>query len=171
MAIPILSRLSYWDYERIILTFLILVAESLLRFFMLFIPYSYFRFFCSLLPVFNKVPHVFKAEENEKSAPALAFLQDAVSMIESHGYLAEEHTAITEDGYFLVCHRVLDPHSVKSNLYKEKNPYFTKKRPVVLLMHGCMMSSEVWFCHENPKKCYPFILSDLGSVLEIIHQL
>jgi hypothetical protein len=158
MAIPIISRLSYWDYERIFLTCLILITEALLRFFMLFIPYSFFRFICSLIPICNRVPHLFKAEESDDSASLLPSVQDSVLMIERHGYLAEEHTAITDDGYFLTLHRIAAPE----NLAKSRPISSDGKRPIILLMHGCMMSSEVWFCHENPNKCYPLIFADMG---------
>lgn len=36
------------------------------------------------------------------------------------------------------------------------------KRPPVFLMHGCMMSSEVWVCLHKAKKCLPFTLVDAG---------
>jgi lysosomal acid lipase/cholesteryl ester hydrolase len=32
----------------------------------------------------------------------------------------------------------------------------------VLLMHGCMMSSEVWVCLRSSKKCLPLVLADAG---------
>ena len=202
MPIPILSRLSYWDYERIFLTVIILLFEGILRFCMFFVPYSFLGFLRSKIPFMQQfMPRIFKTEEpkvTEKAAlhkdnaerteevhqsPPLGLIHDTVLMIEHHGYLAEEHTTITKDGYFLVMHRLSIPNrsfspnkstnqnqanmnhhhdaDFKQNV-KLLNSSSTSSRPVILFMHGCMMSSEIWFALEDSSQCLPLVFYDMG---------
>lgn len=77
-------------------------------------------------------------------------------MISRHGYVPEEHTTLTQDGYFLVLHRVMKQQVDKDSSTEHR------QNPVVLIMHGCMMSSEGWVCLDDPERCYPFVLVELG---------
>lgn len=70
-------------------------------------------------------------------------------MIVRSGYECEEHNVFTPDGYLLVMHRVIKPGQPATG------------RPV-LMMHGCMMSSEVWVCLRSAKHCLPFVLVEAG---------
>lgn len=65
----------------------------------------------------------------------------------------------TPDGYLLVLHRVVN---AKQKSTRRKPNRTDKSPPPVLLMHGCMMSSEVWVCLRLPQKCLPFVLLDAG---------
>jgi lysosomal acid lipase/cholesteryl ester hydrolase len=70
----------------------------------------------------------------------------------------EEYAVMTKDGYILLLHRLfIKPSHFSDDLNDESS-----KKPVVLLMHGCMMNSEVWLCQQDPKKCYPILLFELG---------
>lgn len=68
-----------------------------------------------------------------------------------HGYSAETHTILTDDGYFLTVHRI--PFSKHS---QKKVPDKT-----VLLHHGLLGSSADWVI-TGPEKALAFILSDAG---------
>lgn len=69
------------------------------------------------------------------------------------GYECEAHLVVTKDGYILVLHRITSR--------RDRPVEDASKRPV-LLMHGCMLSSEVWVCHPNPSQSYAFVLADMG---------
>lgn len=71
-------------------------------------------------------------------------------MIEYWGYPAEEHNAITDDGYILALHRIP---------YGKSGP--TGKRPVIFLQHGLEDSSAGWVVNY-PNKSAAFIFADNG---------
>lgn len=73
-------------------------------------------------------------------------------LIALHGYRAESHFVLTEDGYILTVHRI--PHSKNST---------TKSSPrkTVLLHHGLLGSSADWVL-TGPEKGLAFILSEAG---------
>lgn len=72
-------------------------------------------------------------------------------LIVYHGYCAESHTILTDDGYFLTVHRI--PFS---NNHPRKVP-----KKTVLLHHGLLGSSADWVI-TGPKKALAYILSDAG---------
>ncbi len=61
----------------------------------------------------------------------------------------EEHRVLTEDGYYLGLHRI---HSVELEI----------DRPIVLLWHGFMMSSDVWLCHPEKNNNLALVLYQQG---------
>ncbi|XP_076237414.1 lipase 3 [Calliopsis andreniformis] len=67
------------------------------------------------------------------------------------GYTAETHEAVTEDGYILQLFRITGS--------KRSPP--TKKKPVVLLLHGLMDCSATWVI-GCPQKSLGYILADWG---------
>ncbi|KAJ8728626.1 hypothetical protein PYW07_006322 [Mythimna separata] len=73
-------------------------------------------------------------------------------LIAVHGYPAEAHTIITDDGYILTVHRI--PYSKEA-----KNKVSPRK--TVLLHHGLLGSSADWII-PGPKKGLGYILSDAG---------
>lgn len=123
---------------------------------MFIIPFSWLKVILSWVPALNKIPNIFRRDEDVAPGSPLAFLKDTVSMVEHHGYHCEEHTTITSDGYFLVMHRIVGP-SVCS---ERKEEDFIK--PVALFMHGCLMTSEVWLAHEEASHCLPLFLFENG---------
>jgi len=68
-------------------------------------------------------------------------------MIEDVGLEAEEHKVVTEDGYILTVHRILngDPSS----------------KPVVFMQHGLLSSSADWLMQAR-NKALAFLLADAG---------
>lgn len=69
-----------------------------------------------------------------------------------HGYPAETHTVVTDDGYILTMHRI--PYSPLSNSTETA-------RPVVFLQHGLLCSSVDWVI-MGPGKSLAYLLSDAG---------
>lgn len=72
-------------------------------------------------------------------------------LIALHGYNAESHTVVTDDGYILTIHRI--PYAKDA---KHESPSKT-----VLLHHGLLGSSADWII-AGPQKSLPYILSDAG---------
>ncbi|XP_073822019.1 lipase 3-like [Musca autumnalis] len=75
------------------------------------------------------------------------------------GYPCEEHEVETEDGYFIRIYRIPD-----SPKYDAKTtPLFSslQQRPMVLLEHGLMGTSDSWILN-GPDNSLPFLLADRG---------
>jgi len=70
-------------------------------------------------------------------------------LIESKGYLAEEHSMLTQDGYILTVHRVINPNM--SSVPKK----------VAFLQHGLLDASSTWVVNF-PTQSLGFILADKG---------
>ena len=74
-----------------------------------------------------------------------------VEIATRHGYLAESHTVVTEDGYILNLHRILCGRAGCGD----------GVRPPVFLQHGILASSADWVL-SGPDKALAFLLADLG---------
>uniref|UniRef100_A0A1I8MQ42 Lipase n=1 Tax=Musca domestica TaxID=7370 RepID=A0A1I8MQ42_MUSDO len=74
------------------------------------------------------------------------------------GYPCEEHEVETEDGYFLKIYRI--PDSPKS-IVQSPSPSSSRQRPLVLLEHGLMGTSDTWILN-GPESSLPFLLADRG---------
>lgn len=88
---------------------------------------------------------------NRKSSEVPYIHFTTPQLIVYHGYCAESHTILTDDGYFLTVHRI--PFS---NNHPRKVP-----KKTVLLHHGLLGSSADWVI-TGPKKALAYILSDAG---------
>jgi pimeloyl-ACP methyl ester carboxylesterase len=73
-------------------------------------------------------------------------------MIQSKGYICEEHKVITPDGYILGLYRI--PHSHNSSVP-------SKSGPPVLLQHGLLDSGTTWAINF-PSQSLSYILADAG---------
>ncbi|XP_068625213.1 lipase 3-like [Battus philenor] len=67
----------------------------------------------------------------------------------SYGYVAEEHTVLTVDGYILTLFRIP----------RGKNCHGLRKQPPVLLMHGLLLSADSWV-DAGPSSGLAFLISD-----------
>eukprot|EP01012_Entosiphon_sulcatum_P020345 TRINITY_DN25319_c0_g1_i1.p1 TRINITY_DN25319_c0_g1~~TRINITY_DN25319_c0_g1_i1.p1 ORF type:complete len:464 (+),score=72.89 TRINITY_DN25319_c0_g1_i1:31-1422(+) len=74
-------------------------------------------------------------------------------LLEFRGYPVEDHVVRTQDGFLLVLHRI--PHG-------QAPPDSSQKRPVVFLMHGFMMNSEIWVVQTDASHCLAMLLADAG---------
>ncbi|ALC46757.1 CG31089 [Drosophila busckii] len=70
----------------------------------------------------------------------------------AHGYPAEHHHVVTEDGYILGIFRIPYSHKLKNQ---------DKKRPVVLIQHGLFSCSDAWIL-SGPNDALPYLLADAG---------
>ncbi|XP_066601259.1 uncharacterized protein [Prorops nasuta] len=86
------------------------------------------------------------AEEPNNAGKRMETFMDLVNR---SGYLAEEHSVTTDDGYILTVHRM--PASSSS----------TVCRPAVLLIHGLFAASDIWVL-RGPKKDLAYLLVDEG---------
>ncbi|XP_047998456.1 LOW QUALITY PROTEIN: lipase 3-like [Leguminivora glycinivorella] len=75
-------------------------------------------------------------------------------LIGLHGYPAQSHIVVTDDGYLLTVHRI--PHGRPANASNAQSPHKT-----VLLHHGLLGSSADWVI-AGPGKALAYILSDAG---------
>ncbi|XP_063366211.1 lipase 3-like [Cydia amplana] len=76
-------------------------------------------------------------------------------LIALHGYPAESHMVITEDGYILTLHRI--PHAKVGNGSRR----IDIPRKTVLLHHGLLGSSADWVI-AGPEKSLAYVLSNAG---------
>ncbi|XP_046665250.1 lipase 1-like isoform X2 [Homalodisca vitripennis] len=63
---------------------------------------------------------------------------DTMELIETHGFVSQQHQVITEDGYVLTLHRIM----------RQSGP----RRPPVLLQHGILCSSACWVLRGTQKE-------------------
>ncbi|XP_012279911.1 lipase 3 [Orussus abietinus] len=104
--------------------------------------------------LFPKNPKVVKVRDPQ-TARALGkepfVVLDFVGLVEQHGYPAESHNIVTEDGYILTFHRI--PGTPESPDPKGKR--------VVFIQHGILASSDTWVLF-GPGKDLAFLLAEAG---------
>ncbi|KAL7297623.1 hypothetical protein TKK_0009294 [Trichogramma kaykai] len=89
-------------------------------------------------------------QERQKSNQFQVF--DFIGLVQQYeGYVAEEHTVTTVDGYNLILHRI--PRS--------NTPQISNQTQVVFIQHGLFLSSDA-FVLQGPNKDLAFRLADKG---------
>ncbi|TMW52307.1 hypothetical protein DOY81_002640, partial [Sarcophaga bullata] len=78
--------------------------------------------------------------------------QTTADRIRSHGYPAETHRTITEDGYVITMFRIPYSHKLQNAGHK---------RPIVLIQHGLFSCSDAWMIN-GPDNGIAFLLADAG---------
>lgn len=78
---------------------------------------------------------------------------NAIQLITSKGYPAEEHNITTPDGYILGVHRI--PHG------KNESSKNNGSRPVFFLQHGLLCSSTNWLTNLETES-FAYLLADAG---------
>nr|POE83691.1 triacylglycerol lipase 2 [Quercus suber] len=73
------------------------------------------------------------------------------SLVETKGYVCEEHKVTTKDGYILGVQRIPVGRTNKT----------TANRPPILLQHGLLVDAATWLLN-SPNKSLAFILADNG---------
>jgi lysosomal acid lipase/cholesteryl ester hydrolase len=134
--VPIVGRMDFRDYLRLVITFIILITEPI------------FRFFVRLLPDICTR----KSKDDQK----FSMKSSTADFIESCGFKCSDHFVTTKDGYILGIHRITN--QVQSNTGGSE----PSTLPPVLLWHGFLMSSEVWVCSPDPKMSLALTLSKAG---------
>ena len=146
--IPILSRLELRDYFRLAYALSILIIDRVLRFVW---PVIYF-----FKP--RKSEHDSLKEEKDK----FMGLKDTRTMLMHFGVDFEEVVVRTEDGFFLTLFRMLPTTNESPSISGNSANSSNTSKPPVLMLHGSMLSSDVWFCHREPLKNLPILLLRLG---------
>ncbi|CAG5013314.1 unnamed protein product [Parnassius apollo] len=80
----------------------------------------------------------------------LESLLNFTELATEYGYVSEQHTVTTDDGYILTMFRIT----------RGKNCHGPIRNPPVLLMHGLLMSSDSWM-DAGPKAGLAYLISDL----------
>lgn len=163
VGIPVLGRLTIWDYYSLCLAFVLSFLERVVRVVLVFLP-----------------SFLLKAGDRVSRLESLSTVKE---LAEYWGYEFEEHIVSTTDGYFLGLHRLPSPSSRfesdvdsqdsdgspiptgrnDSNIRDPPTLTLTRSnRPVVLLWHGIMMNSEVFVCKPRQWDNLAFMLADLG---------
>lgn len=186
ISIPILDRLTFRDYQSLIFAVLFFGFESLVRIIVTILPSFIIRsidvFIASAFPWLSKLesePHVSPLEKAESFDEMMRFWKR---------YNYEQHVVRTLDDYFLCVHRIPSVKSMDRSLppvgkmieskahriqiidnldyfdeqFPPVNNVNSNNRPVVLLYHGFLMSSEVWICNVDENRNLPFILAQRG---------
>lgn len=160
--VPVLGRLGVRDYVAVILGFLFMLLETVLRVCTYLLP-------SRVLKLFYDLSSRFVAKPAERTM--MHVVQDAAGfteIAEAFGYEAQEHIVETRDGYLLGLHRICQ---TKAELRVRKQASLSRKRgqrpphvqkPVVYLHHGLMMNSEVWICNLEEDRQLPFVLVERG---------
>lgn len=177
LSIPILSRLSWEDYKRLSLAITLLFLEGFLRcgaWMASVLDFVRFRFFRWAPRIFRS----FRDEEIEGRHDPMIKARTTPDLIRFHGYETDSHLVLTSDGYILQMFRILprprrdppqhllkggqgswqpvDPASPSSSPASSKRrlptPRTGGRRPPMLALHGCMLSSEIWVCQRKAKK-------------------
>ncbi|KAJ6257566.1 hypothetical protein Dda_7351 [Drechslerella dactyloides] len=161
---PLVGRLYFREYIALILSFVLLSLEFVIRAITISLPGPILNFFYDRSrKIFKILPSTQKNHADIKSAQSkVKEIRDADGFIEMcaiWGYTAEEHIVQTKDGYLLGLHRI--PRA-KDEEKPKRGEEGRKKRGVVYLHHGLMMDSEVWVCNLEPEKCLPFVLAEQG---------
>ncbi|KAJ1970373.1 cholesterol esterase, partial [Dimargaris verticillata] len=153
--IPILGRLSFMEYQSLIVTYILILSEKVFRLFLWFIPVRWV------------LTHLMSPRYSPPSDPdtdALYECHDFGDFVRHWSYPVEEHTVVTQDGYILGIHRIPDSPLCT----KTRSPDAACRRrvlnpkPVILLWHGFMMSSEVFVCPPDRQNILPLALTDAG---------
>ncbi|CAO3647601.1 unnamed protein product [Mucor fragilis] len=186
IKIPILDRLTFRDYQGLVFTILFFLFESVIRIIVMIMPKFLLKgidlAIDSMFPWLSNIqnePHVSPLEKAEGFEKMVRHWKK---------YECEQHLVRTLDDYLLCVHRipsVKDQHGdnrkrektfqpkkgieVIDNLDKfiqQKKPKGAqggyKGKPVVLLYHGFLMSSEVWVANTEEHCNLPFILAQQG---------
>lgn len=93
-------------------------------------------------------------------ASAIAQASDFTEICAMFGYEVEEHIVQTADGFLLGLHRL--PYRKGEEGLRVNQGEDSVQKKVVYLHHGLLMSSEVWVCITEAKRCLPFQLVDEG---------
>ncbi|KAG2220893.1 hypothetical protein INT45_013022 [Circinella minor] len=188
LSIPILDRLSIRDYQGLILTILFFGFESLIRIIVTILPSFVIKgidvFIANVFPWLSKNetnPHVSPLEKAESFDQMMRFWKK---------YEFEQHVVRTRDDYLLCVHRIpsvlqnqkgvkqpsLKPPKRTSNKtskihvidnldnFDQQFPpvHHFQTKPVVLLYHGFLMSSEIWVCNVDEYRNLPLLLAEKG---------
>lgn len=162
--VPFIGRLFIHEYLALIVSFVLILLETIVRTITLLLPGPIIRFcYRASRNAFNSLssPHSRRNRNRKKSVSSpIAQASDFVELCNLYGYYAEEHIVQTGDGYLLGLHR-LGWRKGEEDQRVNGGPGSVQKK-VVYLHHGLMMNSEVWVCITEQERCLPFQLVEQG---------
>ncbi|KAG9312007.1 Alpha/Beta hydrolase protein [Chiua virens] len=158
--VPLIGRLSLREYLALLVGLSILLAETLLRFTVLFLPKPIIAWFYDRSQMlFDRFASPRGTPTTEEGfASAIRAAKDFAELCALYGYEHEEHVVLTRDGYVLTLHRI--PWRKGEDTARQAEADTGK--PVVYLHHGLLMNSEVWVCLTEEARCLPFVLAEQG---------
>ncbi|TFY82020.1 hypothetical protein EWM64_g1984 [Hericium alpestre] len=157
--VPLISRLSSYEYVALFYGFVFLVVEGALRIIISILPRPVIDWFYdrsrSLFLFFIGPPSAHS--EEKRLADRIRQAHDFEELCRIFGYQHEEHVVLTKDGYLLGIHRFPSRRNEAM-----PNPGSSTGKPVVYLHHGLLMNSEVWICLTTAERSLPFVLVEQG---------
>lgn len=84
--------------------------------------------------------------------------KDFAEICSVFGYVHEEHSVTTEDGYILLLHRIVSGSDSTDTSAQSGAP----GKPVVFINHGLLTNSELYMAVPDPRKCLPLVLVNAG---------
>jgi lysosomal acid lipase/cholesteryl ester hydrolase len=94
-------------------------------------------------------PIVPSLRQPKKERDRFLQLRDTAEMVEFFGYTVEEHIGFTSDGHMLM-------------LFKIPSRNTSDAKPPILMLHGAMLSSDIWMVHREADSNLPLWLASLG---------
>ncbi|KFY26068.1 hypothetical protein V493_04277 [Pseudogymnoascus sp. VKM F-4281 (FW-2241)] len=162
--IPFLSRLNLSEYVALVVSFVLVGLEALIRVLTLALPTSIialcYRASKRLFHYSTSTAAKKSVSRQSSRSSAIRDASDFVDLCALSGYLAEEHVVQTSDGYLLGLHRLGWRRGEEGE--KVNSSKGGIKKPVVYLHHGLLMNSEVWVCLTDEERCLPFHLVEKG---------
>ncbi|DAA75318.1 TPA_exp: putative Ab-hydrolase associated lipase [Trichophyton benhamiae CBS 112371] len=163
--VPFIGRLLWTEYIALFISLGLVFLEGIIHVITLCLPQ----------PIINlcyrqskRLFHVLSAAQprrpkQESISAEVAKASEFTELCDLFGYETEEHVVQTKDGYLLGLHR-LPWRKGETHVYENSNDVDNEasRKPVVYLHHGLLMSSEVWVCLTEEKRCLPFRLVELG---------
>ncbi|KAJ2084405.1 cholesterol esterase [Coemansia sp. RSA 988] len=171
LYIPFFSRLSFAEYQGMLIAALFFVVEKLLRVFLLVVPVELIvdRLPDWVLTRFH-VPYLFGADR-EAESELLDDFNSFAEIMNHWSYPHEDHLVTTSDGFVLGTHRITGKRKLASATVSQSNSDAglslrsrdsTSIKPVVLFWHGFMLNSECFVCHPDWINILPFRLAEAG---------
>ncbi|KAF8629400.1 hypothetical protein AX15_003455 [Amanita polypyramis BW_CC] len=158
--LPLVGRLFFREYLALVLGFTVFGIERLLLLAIFFLPKPVINwFYYRSRAVFRLLSggSQERPSEEKRVSDQILNAKDFGELCSIHGYTFEEHVVCTKDGYLLGLHRLPSRKG-----HRTANPGTSTGKPVVYLHHGLLMSSEVWVCLTDPRRCLPFLLVEQG---------
>ncbi|KAL5483153.1 hypothetical protein ACEPAI_8382 [Sanghuangporus weigelae] len=164
--LPLFGRLYYREYVAVIVGFLVLFFEGILRFVIFFLPDPIIwwfreqtrRLFKAFMHIDGPFSHsMFSTGVSSEEAHRAHLIRVAVEfgdLCKVYGYEWEEHIVHTKDGFLLALHRI--PRA-RGEVYGDN-----AKKPVVYLHHGLLMCSDVFLCTTRASRALPLVLAEAG---------
>lgn len=157
--VPFIGRLYLREYVVVILGFVFVGIEALIRLIIVCLPTPVITWFHdqTRLLFHHFVGGAGPKSEARQRADRIRRALDFGELSQMFGYSYEEHVVMTKDGYLLGLHRIPNGRGQPN-----PRPGTSSGKPVVYLHHGLLMNSEVWLCTTEAERSIPLVLAEAG---------